>query len=55
MSNEKLTRDQQREAARAKAKAMRENQKKSEVRKKAVLIASSVIAVVAIAVTVGLN
>ena len=55
MSNEKLTRDQQREAARAKAKAMRENQKKSEVRKKAIIIASSVVAVVAIVLAVALN
>jgi protein-disulfide isomerase len=55
MSNEKLTRDQQREAARAKAKAMRESQKKSEVRKKALIISSSVVAVVAIAVAVALN
>ena len=44
MSNERLTRDQQREAARAKAKAMREAQKKSEGRKKVVLVASSVLA-----------
>jgi protein-disulfide isomerase len=34
MSNERLTRDQQREAARAKAKAMREAQKKNEGRKR---------------------
>lgn len=44
MSNEKLTRDQQREAARAKAKAMRESQKKGEARKKALVIAGAVIA-----------
>jgi len=44
MSNERLTRDQQREAARAKAKAMREAQKKNEGRKKVVLVASSVLA-----------
>ena len=55
MSNEKLTRDQQREAARAKAKAMRESQKKSEVRKRAIIIASSVVAVVAVAFAVALN
>ncbi|MFM2384420.1 MAG: hypothetical protein RL166_294 [Actinomycetota bacterium] len=44
MSNEKLTRDQQREAARAKAKALREAQKKSEGRKKLLVILGSVIA-----------
>lgn len=43
MSNEKLTRDQQREAARAKAKAMREAQKKSEGRKKLAIVLGSVI------------
>jgi protein-disulfide isomerase len=43
MSNEKLTRDQQREAARAKAKAMREAQKKGEGRKKLLIILGSVI------------
>jgi protein-disulfide isomerase len=51
MSNEKLTRDQQREAARAKARAMRESQKKGEARKKAILIAGSVIAGLAVIVT----
>ena len=55
MSNEKLTRDQQREAARAKAKAMRESQKKSEVRKKAFIISGSVVAVVAAAVAIALS
>ncbi|MEY4275743.1 MAG: hypothetical protein RIS26_206 [Actinomycetota bacterium] len=50
MSNDKLTRDQQREAARAKAKAMRESQKKGEARKKAILIAGSVIAGIALIV-----
>ena len=55
MSNEKLTRDQQREAARAKAKAMRENQKKSAVRKKAFVISGSVVAVVALVVAVALS
>lgn len=44
MSNEKLTRDQQREAARAKAKAMREAQKKNEGRKKLTIIIGSVVA-----------
>jgi len=44
MSNERLTRDQQREAARAKAKAMREAQKKNEGRKKVVVIVGSVLA-----------
>lgn len=48
MSNEKLTRDQQREAARAKAKAMREAQKKNEGRKKLTLIIGSVLAGVGI-------
>ena len=43
MSNEKLTRDQQREAARAKAKAMREAQKKNEGRKKLFVILGSVL------------
>ena len=43
MSNEKLTRDQQREAARAKAKAMREAQKKGESRKKFFIILGSVV------------
>jgi protein-disulfide isomerase len=38
MSNERLTRDQQREAARAKAKAMREAQKKNEGRKRILTI-----------------
>ena len=44
MSNERLTRDQQREAARAKAKAMREAQKKNEGRKKVIIIIGSVAA-----------
>lgn len=44
MSNQKLTRDQQREAARAKARAMREAQKKNEGRKKLLVILGSVIA-----------
>ncbi len=48
MSNEKLTRDQQREAARAKAKAMREAQKKNEGRKKFFVIAGSVLASLAV-------
>lgn len=55
MSNEKLTRDQQREAARAKAKAMREAQKKGEARKKAILIASSVVAATGLVLAVALN
>jgi protein-disulfide isomerase len=42
MSNERLTRDQQREAARAKAKAMREAQKKNEGRKRFLMITSIV-------------
>lgn len=48
MSNEKLTRDQQREAARAKAKALREAQKKSEGRKRLALIIGSVVAGLAV-------
>ncbi|MEN9603784.1 MAG: hypothetical protein RLZZ06_984 [Actinomycetota bacterium] len=44
MSNEKLTRDQQREAARAKAKAMREAQKKNEGRKRLFVLFGSVLA-----------
>ena len=48
MSNEKLTRDQQREAARAKAKAMREAQKKAASTKKVAIITGSVIASAAI-------
>ncbi|MEO0312861.1 MAG: hypothetical protein RL140_91 [Actinomycetota bacterium] len=48
MSNEKLTRDQQREAARAKAKAMREAQKKAASTKKIAIIVGSVIASVAL-------
>jgi protein-disulfide isomerase len=56
MSNERLTRDQQREAARAKAKAMREAQKKTEGRKKvAIVVASATVIVVAlVAVVYGL-
>ena len=42
MSNERLTRDQQREAARAKAKAMREAQKKNESRKRILTISGIV-------------
>jgi protein-disulfide isomerase len=42
MSNERLTRDQQREAARAKAKAMREAQKKNEGRRRILMITSIV-------------
>ena len=52
MSNEKLTRDQQREAARAKAKAMREAQKKAASTKKIAIIAGSVIASAAVIVLV---
>lgn len=52
MSNERLTRDQQREAARAKAKAMRESQKKTEGRKKLAIILSSALAGVALVVVV---
>jgi protein-disulfide isomerase len=52
MSNEKLTRDQQREAARAKAKAMREAQKKAASSKKVAIIAGSVIASAAIVAVV---
>ena len=48
MSDEKLTRDQQREAARAKAKAMREAQKKSAGRKKIALISGSIVAGIAL-------
>lgn len=40
MSNEKMTRDQQREAARTKAKAMREAQKKNDGRRKMILISA---------------
>jgi protein-disulfide isomerase len=43
MSNEKLTRNQQREAARAKAKVMREAQKKNEARKKLAIVLSSIV------------
>lgn len=43
MSNERLTRNQQREAARAKAKAMREAQKKNEGRKRAAILLSSIV------------
>lgn len=50
MSNEKLTRDQQREAARAKAKAMREAQKKGESLRKLIVIFSSIVGVVGIVV-----
>ena len=50
MSNERLTRDQQREAARAKAKAMREAQKKSEGRKKIFVAVGSVVGAVALVV-----
>jgi protein-disulfide isomerase len=58
MSNEKLTRDQQREAARAKAKAMREAQKKNEGRKRLFIILGSVLAaagVVALGIFVALS
>jgi protein-disulfide isomerase len=48
MSNEKLTRDQQREAARAKAKAMREAQKKAANTKKIAIITGSIIASIAL-------
>ena len=48
MSNEKLTRDQQREAARAKAKAMREAQKKSEGRKRVTIISTVAVAAAAL-------
>lgn len=44
MSNQKLTRDQQREAARLKAKEMREAQKKADVAKRNWIIISSVAA-----------
>lgn len=52
MSNEKLTRDQQREAARAKAKAMREAQKKAASTKKVAIIVGSVVASAAIVAAV---
>ena len=52
MSNEKLNRDQQRAAARAKAKAMREAQKKAASSKKVAIIAGSVIASAAIVAAV---
>ncbi|MFM2024789.1 MAG: hypothetical protein RLZZ56_802 [Actinomycetota bacterium] len=52
MTNERLTRDQQREAARAKAKAMREAQKKNDSRKKVVVILSSVLAAAGITAAV---
>lgn len=52
MSNEKLTRDQQREAARAKAKAMREAQKKAASTKKLAIIAISVVASAAVVAAV---
>ena len=58
MSNEKLTRDQQREAARAKAKAMREAQKKNEGRKRLFAIYGSVLAglgVIALIFTLAVN
>lgn len=48
MSNEKLTRAQQREAARAKAKAMREAQKKADNTKKLAIISGSVAASIAL-------
>lgn len=49
MTNERLTRDQQREAARAKAKAMRDAQKKNEGRKKvAIIVSASAVAIAAI-------
>jgi protein-disulfide isomerase len=43
MGNEKLTRNQQREAARAKAKVMREAQKKNEARKKLAIVLGSIV------------
>lgn len=48
MSNEKLTRDQQREAARAKAKAIRDAQKKGEGRRKITILVSVAAAVIAL-------
>jgi protein-disulfide isomerase len=48
MSDEKLTRDQQREAARAKAKAIREAQKKGEGRRKVTILVSVLAAIIAI-------
>lgn len=54
MSNERLTRDQQREAARAKAKAMREAEKKSQGRKKIAVIVSWILGVSVIALFVGM-
>lgn len=49
MANEKLTRDEQREAARAKAKAIREQQKRGETRRKAIWISAiSLVSVAAI-------
>lgn len=55
MATAKPTRDQLREAARVKAKAMRESQKKGEARKKAIIISSSVVALVAVVVTIALS
>ena len=43
MTNERLTRDQQREAARAKAKAMREAQKIKAGRRKVIMLSSAVV------------